>query len=80
MLLARRGTNTYALLNTTTFTASAKFSHCKDASTLRPTNNEKGSNARHSLSLGSCDFRLGPVQHFLELGDTMAHTRLHIRF
>ena len=80
VLDARCGTNTYGLLNTATFTAFAKFSPCKDALTLRQADTKRDSNIRHSLPFRGCDFRLGPVQHFLELGDAMAHARLHIRF
>jgi hypothetical protein len=73
-------TNTYGLPNTATFIAFAKFSHCKDGSAPRSADNKKDSDIRHSLSFCTCNFRLGPIQHFLELGDAMAHTRLHIRF
>ena len=71
--------NTYGLPNITTFIAFAKFSHCK-----RPVNTAISrhgkENVRHRLSFRTRNLRLGPVQHFLELRDAMAHTGLHIRF
>jgi hypothetical protein len=40
----------------------------------------KNRDVRHGLPLRTRNLRLGPVQHFLELGNAMTHAGLHIRF
>ena len=72
--------NTYGLPNITTFIVFAKFSHCKRPVNTAIGGHEEKKNVRHRLSFRTRNLRLGPVQHFLELGDAMAHAGLHIRF
>ena len=40
----------------------------------------RGRSSPNSFPLSNCDFGLGPVQNFLELGNAMAHTRMHVSF